>query len=108
MLTKTINLISASDVCSILKEPKLNKSAGLDSLTAKHYVYSHSGFTVHLSLLYTSMLSHSYIPSSFMGTSVIPISENKNRDTSDKNNYRPIANVTVISKQFELCLSKIL
>ena len=43
-----------------------------------------------------------------MGMSVIPISENKNSDTSEKNNYRPIAIVTVISKLFELCLSKIL
>ena len=43
-----------------------------------------------------------------MKTFIIPILNNKNGDTSDKNNYRPISIVTVMSKLFELCLSKIL
>ena len=86
----------------------MGKSAGLDSLAAEHFVYSHSSITVHLSLLFTCMLSHGYIPSSFMKTSIIPILKNRNGDTSDKNNYRPIAIVTAMSKLFELCLSKIL
>ena len=34
--------------------------------------------------------------------------KNKTGDTSDKNNYRPIALVTAASKIFELCLSVIL
>ena len=38
-----------------------------------------------------------------MKTSIIP-----NGDTSDKNNCRPIAIVTAMSKLFELCLSMIL
>ena len=33
---------------------------------------------------------------------------NKNGDTSAKNNYRPIAIVTAMSKLFELCLSRIM
>ena len=51
----------------------MGKSAGLDSLAAEHFVYSHSSITVHLSLLFTCMLSHGYIPSSFMKTSIIAI-----------------------------------
>ena len=34
--------------------------------------------------------------------------KNKNGDTSAKNNYRPIAIVTAMSKIFELCLSRIM
>ena len=30
---------------------KMGKSAGLDSLAAEHFVYSHSSATIHLSLL---------------------------------------------------------
>ena len=30
---------------------KMGKSAGLDSLAAEHFVYSHSSATMHLSLL---------------------------------------------------------
>ena len=43
-----------------------------------------------------------------MKTAIVPIIKNKTRDTSDKNNYRPIALVTAASKIFELCLSIIL
>ena len=45
------------------------------------------------------------MPDAFMKTSIIPILKNKNGDTSAKNNYRPIAIVTAMSKIFELCLS---
>ena len=108
MLPKTAFSISAGDVRDILKDAKMGKSAGLDSLAAEYFVYSHSSITVHLSLLFACMLSHGYIPSSFMKTSIIPILKNRNGDTSDKNNYRPIAIVAAMSKLFELCLSKIL
>ena len=43
-----------------------------------------------------------------MKTAIVPIIKNKTGDTSDKNNYRPIALVTAASKIFELCLSIIL
>ena len=91
MLPKTAISISAGDVRDILKDAKMGKSAVLDSLAAEHFVYSHSSITVNLSLLFTCMLSHGYILSSFMKTSIIPILKNRNGDTSDKNNYRLIA-----------------
>ena len=47
MLPKTAISISASDVRDILKETKMGKSAGLNSLAAKYFVYSHSSVTVH-------------------------------------------------------------
>ena len=43
-----------------------------------------------------------------MKTAIVPIIKNKTVDTSDKNNYRPIALVTAISKLFEICLLEIL
>ena len=39
---------------------------------------------------------------------MVPIIKNKNGDTSDKNNYRPIALVTAASKLFEICILEIL
>ena len=42
-----------------------------------------------------------------MKTAIVPIIK-KNGDTSDKNDYRPIALVTAASKIFELCISVIL
>ena len=100
--------ITASDVLNSLKETKLGKSAGIDGLAAEHFIHFHVSITVHLSLLFSCMLSHGFLPDAFMRTSIIPILKNKNGDTSAKSNYRPIAIVTAMSKIFELCLSRIM
>ena len=43
-----------------------------------------------------------------MQSAIVPIWRNRQGDTSDKNNYRPIAIVTLISKMFELCFMKLM
>ena len=48
-------LIDASAIIENLKEIKLGKSAKIDGLAAKHFVYSHSIVSVHLALLFTCM-----------------------------------------------------
>ena len=50
---------------------------------------------------------HGYLPSMFMKTAIVPIIKNKTGDTSDNNNYRPIALVTATTNIFQLCLSVI-
>ena len=77
MLPKTAISIHASDVRCIMKKTKLCKTAGLDSLAAKHFVYSHDIVTVVLSLVFTNVLNQGYIPSDFMKTSIIPILKNR-------------------------------
>ena len=91
-----------------LKSIKLGKAAGLDGLAAEHFVYSHNIISVHLSLLFTGLLSHEYLPEALMKSAIVPILKNRQGDTSDKNNYRPIAIVIAISKMFELCLMKLM
>ena len=80
--------ITASDVLNSLKETKLGKSAGTDGLAAEHFIHSHVSKTVHLSLLFSCMLPHGFLPHAFMRTSIIPILKNKNGDPSAKSNYR--------------------
>ena len=101
-------VITAHDVRECLKTIKLGKAAGLDGLAAEHFVFSHSIICVHLSLLFTSILIHGYLPASLMKSAIVPILNNRQGDTSDKNNYRPIAIVTAISKIFELCLMNLI
>ena len=43
-----------------------------------------------------------------MKTGIVPIIKINTGDTSDKNNYRPIALVTASSKLFEMCILEIL
>ena len=61
-----------------------------------------------MSLLFTSLLRHGYLPAALMQSAIVPILKNRQGDTSDKNIYRPIAIVTAISKMFELCLMKLM
>ena len=101
-------VITAPDVRECLKSIKMGKAAGLDGLAAEHFVYSHNIICAHLSLLFTSLLRHGYLPAALMQSAIVPILKNRQGDTSDINNYRPIAIVTAISKMFELCLMKLM
>ena len=89
--------VSASDILdSLIKAVKLGKADGIDGLSAEHFVCAHTKISVHLSLLFTAMLTHGHMLSDLMKTAIVPILKNRQVDTSDKNNYRPIAIVTAI------------
>ena len=68
----------------------LNKSCGVDGLSAEHFIYAGDYVKVYLSILFTYFISHGYVPNSFMKSAIIPLMKNKTGDTNDKNNYRPI------------------
>ena len=59
-----------------LKSIKLGKAAGLDGLAAEHFVYSHKIISVHLSLLFTGLLSHGYLPAALMKSVIVSILKN--------------------------------
>ena len=52
--------VSASDVLDSLKAVKLGNAAGIDGLSAEHFVCAHTMISVHLSLLFIAMLTHGY------------------------------------------------
>ena len=60
--------------------------------------------SVLLSMVLNVMFSHGYLPDELMQTIVIPIIKDKKGLMTDKNNYRPIAITTVLSKIIELIL----
>ena len=100
--------ITPFNTLDALKNIKCGKSSGIDGISAEHFVFAHSRIHVLLSLIFSAFLMHGYLTSMFMKTAIVPIIINKNGDTSDENNYRPIALVTAASKIFELCFSVIL
>ena len=54
-----------------------------------------------LSIFYISVITRGSLPDEFMKTVIIPFIKNKSGDTSDVTNYRPIALVTVSSKNLK-------
>ena len=51
-------------------------------------------------MLYSSMLSHGYLPEEFIKSFIVPLIKNKTGDTSDKGNYRPVAILYRLAQNF--------
>ena len=100
--------ITPFNMLDALKSIKCGKSSGVDFISAEHFVFAHSRIHVLLSLLFSAFITHGHLPNMFMKTVIVPIIKNKTGDTSDKNNYRPIALVTAASKFFKFCFTIIL
>ena len=85
---------------------KSGKACGNDGLyiSAEHFIHSDRRITILLSIFYNIMISHGHLPDDFMKTIIIPLIKDKSGDTSNVNNYRPIALVTVTSNIFEIIL----
>ena len=101
-------MFSTEDINVALHSLKSGKSCGVDGLAAEHFMFAHRITHVFLSLLFNTFILHGYLPADFMKTAMVPIIKNKTEDTSDKNNYKPIALVTAASKLFEICIPEIL
>ena len=101
-------MFSTSGINVALHSLKSGKSCSLDGLAAEHFLFAHRITHVYLSLLVNTFNLHGYLPADFVKTAILPIIKNNTGDTSDKNNYRPIALVSVTSKLFEICILEIL
>src|ERR1700690_652683 len=96
-----VSIDAVEDCVKILKQ---NKAAGIDGITAENIINSHPCIIMHLKLLFTMMLSHSFVPNAFGMGFVVPIIKDKCGDVSSVDNYRPITLSPVISKVFESLL----
>ena len=86
------------------KKMKKGKACGLEGIAAEHFIYADDVICVLLSMLFNCMLSHGYLPASFMISAILPIVKSKTGDTTAKSNYRPVAIVTACSKILESCI----
>ena len=77
-------------------------------LSAEHFIHSDRRITILLSIFYNRVISHGHLPDDFMKTIIITLIKNKSGDTSNVNNYRPIALVTVATIIFEIILLELL
>ena len=93
--------ISGVDVRHLIGQLKCGKAAGSDELCAKYFMFDHHKFNVLLSLCFTLIFTHSYMPSSVIETIIVHIVQNKCGNVNDSKNYRPIALATIMSKLFE-------
>ena len=88
--------VSAKIITEIVSKLERGKSAGLDRISVECFKFLNTKIHVLLSLLFSMCLSHGYLPSTLIKTTIVPIVKNKSGNLSDSNNYRPIAITTIL------------
>jgi len=89
---------------SCVKRLKRNKATGRDGVMNEHIIFGEQVLYVHLSLLFNSMLKHSYVPDEFCYGMIIPLLKNKHGDVTTSDMYRGITLTSTVSKLFEMVL----
>ena len=96
-----------ANITNSFKHLKGGKASGVDGLAAEYFIYADRHIYVYLSLLFNSFIYHGYLPAVFMKTASVPI-KCKTGNSSDENNYRPIALVTACLKSLNFVYWKLL
>ena len=93
--------VTMMEVSQIVKNLPTEKSSGLDSITGESMKNAHPLLCLFVTICFTSMFKHCYMPQSMINSVIILVIKNKSGDFTDKNNYRPIGLSSIISKVFE-------
>ena len=83
---------------------KKGKSCGLDGIYAEHLKYSSQNYQLLLARCMTSLLVHGILPDKLMSVVLVPIIKDKSGMINSKDNYRPIAIASTMSKLLEKVL----
>ena len=97
-------IVTVDEVCKAINSSKSGKSPDHHGINSEHLKFGSNHIPIMLSFLFTSILAHGYIPKNFMLSSLVPLVKNKSGDLRTKDNYRPIAMNSVLSKIFEIIL----
>ena len=93
--------VSVSEVLDLFRGQSNDKATGMEGLSGESLKFADPILAVLLSICFTCMFKHCYLPSSMLDSVIVPLVKNRNGVLSDKNNYRPIALSSTISKVFE-------
>ena len=97
-------IVTVDELCKAINSSKSGKSPYHHGTNSEHLKFGSNHIPIMLSFLFTSILAHGYIPKNFMLSSLVPLVKNKSGDLTAKDNYRPIAINSVLSKVFEIIL----
>ena len=93
--------VTMLEVLHIVKDLSNAKSSRSEDRISESLNYAHPLLCLLLSIGFTCMFKHCYIPQCMINSVIIPLIKIKCEDQTDKNNYRPIALSSIISKVFE-------
>ena len=96
--------VSKSEVSECIKKLSTGKAPDMDNLTAEHLKNCNSRVHLIISMCFSAMLVHGYLPSKMISGHIVPVIKNKCGKLSSKSNFRPIGICTIMSKLFEYIL----
>ena len=97
-------LVAIDLLTRCMSKMKLNKSPGLDNVSAEHLIYAGCDLQVHLCLLYNSMVKRCHVPCAFCHGLIIPLLKDKRGDQTKLDMSRCITVSPTIAKLFEYVL----
>ena len=97
-------LISPGELEDGINNLAEGKSCGLDGIYAEHLKYCSTNYKILLARCFTSFLVHGFLPDSLMSVILVPIIKDKSGKINSKDNYRPIAIASIMSKLLEKLL----
>lgn len=96
--------VSVEEVESAINSLECGKSCGLDGLYAEHLKFASPLLHHYLSKCISSMFVHGFLPDSLISVVLVPVIKDKNAKISSKDNYRPIALASSLSKLIEILI----
>ena len=97
-------IISPGQIEDAINSLDSGKSCGLDGIYSEHLKYSSIGYRSLIAKCMTSFLVHGQLPESLMSVVLVPIIKDKSGKINSKDNYRPIAIASIMSKLIEKLL----
>ena len=97
-------LVKPGQVEDAINNLDAGKSCGLDGIYSEHLKYSSIGYRILIAKCMTSFLVHGQLPESLMSVVLVPIIKDKSGKINSKDNYRPIAIASIMSKLIEKLL----
>ena len=95
----SIPLLTCDEVQKSLSELDSNKATGLDGLSSKILKLSASVIASPLTVIFNQSISYGHFPIQWKTARITPVHKSGSR--TDKNNYRPISILCVVSKLLE-------
>ena len=96
--------VSCDDLSYAIDYLDINKSCGLDGIYAEHLKFGSYLLANLLSQCMSSFFTHGSLPNSMIANVLGPVIKSKTGRIMSKDNYRPIALASVVSKVVEIVI----
>ena len=101
-------MITPDEIQKAIINLENNKACGVDHITAEHLKHASPKVIPLLVFCFYGFFKHGILPESMIAVQLVPVIKDKTGKINSKNNYRPIALASVLSKVLEtIILSRI-